>query len=97
MLFDGVIPFTVKGLRVNTEGFHINVRHLDSRGVAIRIQGGTHPEPRPRRCGFNQVDNHLVVDERTTTPVQADGTEQPVLYLVPFAGAGRKMTDVNLP
>lgn len=32
MLFNGVIPFTVKGLWVNAEGVHINVRHLNFGG-----------------------------------------------------------------
>ena len=41
----------------------------------------------------DQLDDHLVIGEGASTPVHADLREEPVLDLVPFAGAGRQVTD----
>ena len=43
--------------------------------------------------GGDQLDDGLVADQRLAAPVLGDEREQPMLDLVPLAGAGRQMTD----
>ncbi len=43
----------------------------------------------------DQADHHLSAGQRSTPPVLRDMTEHPVFNLVPFAGAGWKVTDVT--
>ena len=85
MLFYGVVPFTVKRIRVQAERFHFCIRHLDPLCIGIHIQRGAHFESGSRGGGFNQVDDHLVVNERLSSPIQTDSAEQTVLYLVPLS------------
>jgi hypothetical protein len=47
------------------------------------------------RCTCDEIDDDLLRGKRATAPVLGDETEQPVLDLVPFAGARRKVTDVQ--
>ena len=96
ILFNDVIPFTMKGIRVDIERFHLVVRNFYSLGIPIRIKGSANTEPRACPRGFNQIYNDFMVDERATTPIQTDGTEKPMLYLVPLAGSWGKMTDMYL-
>ena len=46
------------------------------------------------RCG-NQLDDDFVADKRFAAPVLADEREQPMLDLVPFAGARRQVAHGN--
>ena len=49
-----------------------------------------------RRGGVgDQLDDYLVTDKRTTSPVLCDVAEHPMFDLVPFARAGRKMADFD--
>ena len=41
----------------------------------------------------DQLEDHLVNGEGASAPVHADLREEPVLDLVPFAGAGRQVAD----
>lgn len=75
MLFNGVIPITMKGVRMKIERFHFDVRHLDPFRVMIRIQECTDLKPSASCCGLYQIDDHLVINKRTATPVQAYGAE----------------------
>src|SRR5262249_6973657 len=43
----------------------------------------------------NEVDDGFMAQQRSASPILGDETEQPVLNLVPFAGAWRKMTYVQ--
>ena len=47
------------------------------------------------RRARDQVDDHLVTDERLPPPVLADKGKQAVFDLVPLAGSRRQMTDRN--
>ena len=42
-----------------------------------------------------QLHNCLIAGQRFASPVLADTGKEPVFYLVPLAGAGRKMTDLD--
>ena len=41
----------------------------------------------------NQIDDHLMADQRSASPIRADETEHSVFDLVPFACAWREMAD----
>src|SRR5665647_2003910 len=48
------------------------------------------------RCrGTNQADHDLKCFQRNALPIAGDVAEQPVLDLIPFAGAGGEMTDLD--
>jgi len=43
----------------------------------------------------DQIDDHLIADQRLGAPVQGDEREQAMLDLVPLRGAGREVVDVE--
>ena len=49
--------------------------------------------PRAGRRAGDQVDDHLVAHQRPAAPVLGDEAEQPMLDLVPLAGARREVAD----
>lgn len=53
----------------------------------------THSETGLRSCRCNQTDDRSEAHQGLTAPVRADVGEEPVLNLVPFACAGREVTD----
>src|ERR1022692_209670 len=46
-----------------------------------------------RRRLANQLDNHLVTNQRSTAPVLSNVAEHSVFNLIPLAGAGWKMAE----
>src|SRR5262245_13622824 len=60
------------------------------------IQLGIHLETGVGLRGANQVDDHRVRLQRLPLPVPGHVAEQPVLDLVPLAGPGREMADLDL-
>src|ERR1700739_1098793 len=69
---------------------HLLIRNLDGLRIAIGVQLAPDGETRSRGCAGDQVDDGTIADQRLGAPVQADEREEPVLDLVPFAGARRK-------
>src|SRR5579871_3148658 len=53
-------------------------------------------EARGGGCGTNEVDHDFIRLQRLALPVAGDVTEQAVFDLIPFAGARRKMADLDL-
>ena len=53
------------------------------------------PEPGLRPGAPDAVDDGLIRRQRGASPVRRDVTEETVLDLVPFAGAGWKVTHVD--
>src|SRR3989449_4190527 len=77
------------------QAVHLRGGNDDAGRVAALVQLGLDAQA---RCGAgvaNQVDNRFKRAERTASPVLGDVTEEAVLYLVPLAGAGREMRDVD--
>src|SRR5262249_47307714 len=56
---------------------------------------GAHRQSGLGSCTCDEVHDDLVRGKRAAAPVLGDETEQAVLDLVPLAGAGRKVTDVQ--
>jgi hypothetical protein len=66
----------------------------------VRLQPYENPVPHGRYnlvvIGGDEIDNHLMAGQRTPALVERDLAEHPMLDLVPFAGAGRKVKDMEL-
>ena len=72
---------------------HLLIGNLEAPLVDIGVQLASHGQA-GCRCGCgDEVDDDLMADEWFATPVLADEREQTVFDLVPFAGAGWKVTD----
>jgi uncharacterized protein YidB (DUF937 family) len=46
-------------------------------------------------CGGDQIDDHAITDQGFGAPILRDEREQPVLYLVPFAGSRREVMNLD--
>ena len=58
---------------------------FDSLRVLPGVQTALHLEPGLGSGGRDQIDDHLVTDERFAAPVLGNEREQPVFDLVPLA------------
>jgi hypothetical protein len=67
------------------------VGDLDAQRVAAPIQPRLDPQARAGPGRPDQLDDHLMGDQRPPPPVGRDVAEQPVLDLVPLGGAGREV------
>jgi hypothetical protein len=64
-------------------------------GIAPTIKSGAHDETTSVGGVADEVDDGLVGPQRAPAPVDRDEREQAMLHLVPLAGAGRKVADVD--
>ncbi len=83
----------MKRVELELDLLHLCGAHLASGGIFALIQSACHRQP--LRCGGSrdQVHDCFVIEQRLPTPVGRNEGKQPVLRLVPLAGAGREMTD----
>ena len=83
----------MKPVSLDIDLLHLFVCNFASGRVFPSIQPAAHLQPfRSGRIG-DEFDDRFVIAQRFTTPIRRDKREQPVLDLVPFAGAGRKMAN----
>ena len=77
------------------ECVHLFLGHRNARRILPGVEFG--PDPEPGGCPDvpDAVDDGLVRRQRGAAPVRRDVTEEPVLDLVPLAGAGWKMTRLD--
>src|SRR5947209_15828653 len=74
-------------------GFLLLVGQLDFCGISVQVEVGAYGEP-CCGCGVgDEADNGLVAFQWSSSPVAGYPGEEPVLDLVPFAGAGRIVAD----
>jgi hypothetical protein len=78
------------------ESGDLGVGDLDAFRIVTFIEATGDGERCVRGGAGDQLDNDQVADQRLATPVLGDEGEQPMLYLVPLAGAGWDMTDGDL-
>ena len=76
-------------ITIDIDRAHLCVGDPDSLGIAVLVKAAVHIEPGGRRRSANELDYHLVADERLATPVLRDEGEKPMLDAVPFAGPRR--------
>ena len=80
----------------NVDGSQFCIRDYQTLGVLGGVKFSAH---RQAAAGFgvsNQVDNHLMADQRLPAPVHGDERKQAMLNLVPLAGAWWKVMDLNI-
>ena len=85
-----VVPVAMEGVVDEVERGHLGGGDILSLGIGSTVQFTPHPQPGRGARGADQVDDHSQTHEGLSAPVRADVGEQPVLDLVPLAGAGRK-------
>ena len=90
---DCVVPLGMKFVPAQSYRFEFFVRHFDPFFVLMSVQHGLDLEAGARLGGSDPIDDRFVVDQRHPLPVQADKRKEPVLDLVPLAGAGRVVTN----
>ena len=88
---DDVVPVAMKVGASQEQTIHLDVRHLDTKGILTRIELGFHREPGRRADAADELRDRLVIDQRATAPVFGDVAEQPMLDLVPLRGPRRKV------
>src|SRR5579871_2577724 len=72
-----------------------SVGDFDAGWIATCVQFGLDSEAGLGRGGSNQIDDDVMANQGPTTPILGDVTKQTVFNFVPFAGAGRKVTDLD--
>jgi hypothetical protein len=81
----------MEGIRLDADPRQILIGDLDSRRIDIGIQLGLNGQSLLRRRVTDEIDDHLVADQRSASPVLRDMRKHAVLDLVPFAGSRREV------
>ena len=79
-----IVPFAVKLVSFDVDLLHLLVGHLHPFGVNAGVQFAVDLKTLPGGGGADQLHDHLVADQRLTTPVLRDVGEQAVLDTVPL-------------
>ena len=69
---------------------------LDALNVRSTIEAGLDLQSGLRRSTTNQLHDDFAAQERLSSPVARDLTEQTMFDLVPLAGSRREMADLNV-
>ena len=93
---DHVVPFAMKLGGLEQYGVELFAAYTNAGLVRRSIERRLNPQSFGARRIADQVHHHFATGQRPSAPVGRNVTEHAVLDLVPFAGAGRKVTDVNL-
>src|SRR6266851_2161642 len=88
-----IVPSGMNFVSAQPYTFEFFIRDSDSDLVIIRVQYRFGFEPGSRLRATDEIDDRFVVDQRLSFPVQTDERKEPVLDLVPLAGAWRVVTD----
>jgi len=86
----------VEVCKVDIDPGHLSIGRGDALGIATCVEFAAERQACFGRRGANQIDDDAIADQRLGTPVHADEREQAVLYLVPLAGSGRQVVDIDL-
>src|SRR6266478_5124556 len=82
-------------VRQQRNGSQLLVGDLDARRIFVGVQLCAYFQPLIGLGVSNQIDYYLMAPEWLAAPVLADKGEEPMLDLVPFAGARRKVHTVR--
>ena len=85
----------MEAIAVDIDRVHFRIGDLDAFRVVIFIETALDIQPGARAGRSDQLDDDLVADQRFSAPVLRDEGEEPMFDAVPFAGAGRVMSDGN--
>jgi len=89
---DLVVPFAVELVPFQADLREFFVGDLGSGWIGLIIEFGVHFQASCCGRGSDEINNNLEADERLAAPVLANEAEQPMLDLVPLAGARREVT-----
>src|SRR6267143_3155055 len=92
---DHVVPFAVEVVSLDVQRAELLRRDLLAGRIPTAIEPSADDETASVGRVADQVDDGLVCPQGTATPVDRDEGEQPVLDLVPLAGARREVADVD--
>src|SRR5215207_7372791 len=92
---NGVVPLRTHLMRLEREGGHLYIAHLDPCLVYRGDQMRLNLQSRRSSRVVDVVHRHLKRPQRTSRPGLADFTKQPMFHRVPFRGTRRIMTDRN--
>src|ERR1700730_13771584 len=90
---DGVVPLAVELGTFEVDGGHVCIRYDNAARVLAGVEFTAHSEAGFGGSGRNQLEDHPIDDEWLGAPVLADKGKEPLLDLVPLAGAGRQVAD----
>jgi hypothetical protein len=85
----------VEGVTLDSELAKLFGGDLLTGGVLATIEAGAHDEAATIGRISDEIDDGFVGPQRSAAPVDRDEREEAMLDLVPLAGAGREMTDVD--
>src|SRR3972149_2057170 len=83
----------IGGLQVDCCQFF--VRHFDTCWIETLVEFSLDCESLLGRGRRNQIDDDLMADQWSATPILRDVAKHAMLNLVPLAGAWRKMADLD--
>ena len=89
------VDIAVESVSFDLDLGHLLIGYLHSRWIHVFIEIASHGQACFRGCCGDEVDNHLVADQRLAPPVLTNKREQSVFDLVPFARARREVTNRN--
>jgi hypothetical protein len=90
-----VVPFAMKRVAHNGKSGKFLVGDFDSLRVGVFIEASLDAQSLSGGGAADQVNDDLPADQRAPSPVGGNVAEHAVLDLVPLAGAGREMTDLD--
>ena len=83
----------MKDVRCEVDGGELGVGNLDAFGVFFLIQFSADFEAGLGCRRRDQLNDGAIAPQRLPPPVDGDERKEPMLDLVPFAGAGRQVAD----
>src|SRR3989304_8618695 len=92
---EAVIPFPVEVAALNGQGVHLFVGDGLAGLIGCLVQLGMNLQPFSRTRGGDELHDDHAADQGTATPILGDVAEHSMLDLVPFARAGRKVSDMQ--
>jgi len=78
----------MESVRGQVDGGELRDGDLDALGIFVLVELCAHLQAGVRGGGGDELDDGAIAAQRLAAPVDRDEREQPVLDLVPFAGAG---------
>ena len=90
-----VVPFSVERFAMQVDLGQFGIAYFHASRICVCIQLTGNLQSRCGACCRDQAHNYLMANQRASAPVLGDAGEQPMLYLVPFTGARREVTDTD--
>ena len=72
---DGIVPIPMELIGLQMDGFELLIGDLDAFGIGRGIELGAHPQAAASAGVSDEVDHHLMTDQRLTAPIHGDEGE----------------------